>query len=135
METPLIAIERHTNYMPLKPRHECYRVNCHELTRETYCPGHTSDKKQQSHERNKRYDTKRGTAAQRGYGGRWQRARETYLRSHPLCVECKTNSFITPSTTVDHIVPHRGDIKLFWDTNNWQALCKMHHDKKTARGE
>lgn len=22
---------------------------------------------------------------------------------------------------------------LFWDQNNWQALCKPHHDAKTAR--
>jgi 5-methylcytosine-specific restriction protein A len=22
---------------------------------------------------------------------------------------------------------------LFWDTTNWQALCKPHHDQKTAK--
>jgi tetratricopeptide (TPR) repeat protein len=33
---------------------------------------------------------------------------------------------------VDHIVPHRADRKLFWDQSNWQALCRMHHSKKTA---
>lgn len=32
---------------------------------------------------------------------------------------------------VDHIVPHRGDEKLFWDESNWQALCKRCHDSKT----
>lgn len=32
---------------------------------------------------------------------------------------------------VDHIVPHRGDGKLFWDEGNWQALCKNCHDSKT----
>ena len=35
------------------------------------------------------------------------------------------------ATVVDHIVPHRGDPKLFWDTDNWQALCKQCHDHKT----
>ncbi len=35
------------------------------------------------------------------------------------------------ANVVDHITPHRGDKKLFWDENNWQALCKHHHDKKT----
>ena len=35
------------------------------------------------------------------------------------------------ATVVDHIIPHRGDQKLFWDQNNWQALCKSCHDKKT----
>ena len=41
---------------------------------------------------------------------------------------------ITPATVVDHIVPHRGDKKLFWDQSNWQPLCKEHHDKKTGNG-
>lgn len=25
---------------------------------------------------------------------------------------------------VDHIIPHRGDQKLFWDTTNWQSACE-----------
>ena len=33
---------------------------------------------------------------------------------------------------VDHIVPHRGDKELFWDKNNWQALCFSCHSSKTA---
>ncbi|MGH6978064.1 MAG: HNH endonuclease signature motif containing protein [Brevundimonas sp.] len=24
---------------------------------------------------------------------------------------------------IDHIKPHRGDMKLFWDRNNWQPLA------------
>ena len=40
---------------------------------------------------------------------------------------------MTASTTVDHIIPHKGDRKLFWDKTNWQALCKPCHDAKTAR--
>ena len=32
---------------------------------------------------------------------------------------------------LDHIIPHRGDRRLFWDRNNWQALCKSCHDSKT----
>jgi 5-methylcytosine-specific restriction protein A len=35
------------------------------------------------------------------------------------------------ATDVDHIVPHRGDKKLFWDESNWQALCHSHHSIKT----
>jgi 5-methylcytosine-specific restriction protein A len=33
------------------------------------------------------------------------------------------------------MIPHRGDDLLFWDPNNWQALCRDCHDAKTARGE
>jgi 5-methylcytosine-specific restriction protein A len=40
---------------------------------------------------------------------------------------------MTPATVVDHIVPHRGNQKLFWDRKNWQSLCKTHHDRKTAQ--
>ena len=24
---------------------------------------------------------------------------------------------------LDHIVPHKGDMKVFWDRANWQGLC------------
>jgi 5-methylcytosine-specific restriction protein A len=29
----------------------------------------------------------------------------------------------------DHIEPHRGDDRLFWDENNLQTLCKGCHDE------
>lgn len=34
-------------------------------------------------------------------------------------------------TVGDHIVPHRGDQKLFWDRSNWKPLCEHHHNVKT----
>jgi 5-methylcytosine-specific restriction protein A len=75
---------------------------------------------------NWRHD-KRKTAA-RGYGGRWQRAREFFLRKHPLCVMCQAQGRIEIATVVDHIKPHQGDQVLFWNRDNWQPLCKPHHD-------
>lgn len=68
------------------------------------------------------------TTAQRGYGGRWQKCREAYLVRHPLCVFCEKANRIEIATVVDHIVPHKGDQKLFWDRSNWQGLCKACHD-------
>ena len=38
---------------------------------------------------------------------------------------------LVKATVVDHIIPHRGDAKLFWDEGNWQSLCKNCHDHKT----
>jgi 5-methylcytosine-specific restriction enzyme A len=76
---------------------------------------------------------KRGTASQRGYGSRWQKARATYLLAHPLCVECGKSGRLTVATVVDHITPHKGDQSLFWNHDNWQSLCKQCHDIKTAR--
>lgn len=82
------------------------------------------------------------TAAQRGYGSRWQKARAGWLASHPLCVMCERDGRVTEATVVDHVVPHRlawalasGDAGAiaaararFWDRDNWQSLCKAHHD-------
>ena len=76
----------------------------------------------------------RGSARQRGYTYAWEKASKAFLREHPLCVECLKENRLTPAEVVDHIIPHRGSKKLFWDKSNWQPLCKHHHDQKTARG-
>jgi 5-methylcytosine-specific restriction protein A len=78
-------------------------------------------------------DRKRPSAARRGYGLRWRRARRAFLASHPLCAACQAQGRVVPATVIDHAVPHRGDPKLFWDESNWAALCKRCHDAKTAR--
>lgn len=65
--------------------------------------------------------------AARGYGSKWRTAREAFLTKHPTCVLCGVLANV-----VDHIVDHRGDQKLFWDRNNWQALCQPCHSTKTA---
>ena len=33
------------------------------------------------------------------------------------------------ANVVDHIIPHKGDTRLFWDENNVQSLLKQCHDK------
>lgn len=81
----------------------------------------------------KQADERRGTAAQRGYGARWQKASKAFLAAHRICVEDERDGQLVASQVVDHIVPHKGDMKLFWDSRNWQALCKSCHDRKTAR--
>ncbi|MHA7342488.1 HNH endonuclease [Burkholderia pseudomallei] len=83
----------------------------------------------------RRVDEQRGSANERGYTHRWRKAREHYLRLHPLCecAECRAAGHITPAQVVDHIIPHRGDMRLFWDQSNWQAMSKRCHDRKTAR--
>jgi 5-methylcytosine-specific restriction protein A len=81
----------------------------------------------------KTHDHYRGSAHSRGYGSTWRRARAAYLNEHPLCIECESNKVLAPATEVDHIIPHRGDMVLFWDETNWQPLCKPHHSAKTMR--
>jgi len=74
-----------------------------------------------------REDKKVGSAA-RGYGYKWQKAREQFLLEHPLCVRCKAEGIVRPANVVDHATPHRGDAALFWDRKNWQSLCTNCHN-------
>lgn len=75
------------------------------------------------------------SSTRRGYGYKWQQARKRFLNTHPLCVYCKRDDRITVANVVDHIVPHRGDMKLFWDVNNWQSLCESCHSSVKQREE
>ncbi|MEY8001598.1 HNH endonuclease signature motif containing protein [Clostridium sp. Mt-5] len=123
--------------MPNRPLRPCRKLGCPKLTRDLtgYCDNHRHIYEEKKKERWNESDKNRKSASKRGYNTRWNKARKTYLTNHPLCVECMKEDKVTPATVVDHIKPHRGDMKLFWDVSNWQSLCKIHHDKKTARGE
>lgn len=84
----------------------------------------------------KRHTPSRAKTDERGYTWKWRKARAAYLKMHALCVACEREDHqLTPASVVDHIVPHKGDMTLFWDPNNWQALCKAHHDRKTATAD
>jgi 5-methylcytosine-specific restriction protein A len=103
--------------MPKKPMRLCSKLGCNNLTTERYCEQHKHH-----------YDIYRRTAADRGYNARWRKARKSYLMRHPQCVACGHVAEV-----VDHIVPHKGNQQLFWDTTNWQSLCHRCHNAKTAR--
>jgi 5-methylcytosine-specific restriction endonuclease McrA len=66
---------------------------------------------------------------------RWQQERKAFLMCNPLCVMCRQAGHTTAARIVDHIRPHRGDAVLFWDQQNWQPLCKQHHDSAKQRLE
>lgn len=73
------------------------------------------------------------TSSQRGYGHKWQQARAGYLAKHPLCVFCERDGKYTAANVVDHSIPHRGDMVIFWQSQHWQALCKPCHDGEAQR--
>ena len=75
----------------------------------------------------------RPSAAKRGYGPKWQKASAAYLKANPWCVQCAADDIREPATVTDHIIPHKGDTKLFWDRDNWQGLCSYHHNSKTVK--
>lgn len=70
------------------------------------------------------------TTAQRGYGGKWQRYRLRFLAKNPVCRMCAAEGRITEATVVDHVIPHRGDMELFWKGEH-QPLCASCHGKKS----
>lgn len=108
--------------MPSRPNTPCRHPGCPRLVPygrrycEEHAPLHIHDVK---------------STQEKGYGPRWRKARAAFLRTHPLCVRCFERGQLTKATVVDHIRPHRGDPALFWDTSNWQSLCKPCHDRKT----
>ena len=72
------------------------------------------------------------SAAQRGYGHRWRKLRDWFIRAHPYCEECLKKGIMTLATDVDHIQPHKGDARLLFDVSNLQSLCHECHSRKTA---
>ena len=96
--------------------------------------------------------TEKMTSTQRGYGYKWQQARIGYLAKHPYCVMCLAAAGVREqciesitlaclakgmalplATVVDHSVPHRGNMTIFWDSTKWQALCKPCHDSHAQK--
>lgn len=115
--------------MPARPKTICTHPGCGRLVDG---PGKCDTHQAVDAQRRRDGDRMRGTASQRGYDHNWSKARTAYLHAHPLCVQCGSTGRIVPAKVVDHIIPHRGDQTLFWDENNWQALCFGCHSRKTA---
>lgn len=80
--------------------------------------------------RKARHDRRRPSSRQRGYNNEWRKARAAFLLAHPYCAMCGA-----PASHVDHIIPHKGDKRLFWDRTNWQPLCAHHHNSTKQREE
>jgi len=66
---------------------------------------------------------------------RWRKARSRFLSEHPLCVMCAAIGRDNAADTVDHITPHKGDLELFWNPDNWQALCSHCHSRYKQQQE
>ncbi|MDE1714925.1 HNH endonuclease signature motif containing protein (plasmid) [Chromobacterium amazonense] len=108
------------------------------------CPFH----EQRQQEAAKQADLRRGSRHERGYSNAWIRASRAYRARHPFCVACQQrDGRLVTAEHVDHIQPPRyreamesGDParmaeakRRFWDSSNWQSLCRPCHSRKTAR--
>lgn len=78
-------------------------------------------------------DERRGSAARRGYDGRWQRIRALHLSAHPLCADCTDAGRVVEATEVHHRIALRNGGT--HDESNLLSLCKSCHSTRTARGE
>jgi len=99
--------------MPRKPMKPCRHPGCPKLTDGMYCEEHA-----------RLHASDRASASVRGYNGRWEKARTRFLKAQPLCVRCMEQGRLTRATVVDHIIPHRGDAKLFWDEATGRAFVR-----------
>lgn len=78
-----------------------------------------------------RVNAKRDPAITAMYRSRqWAALRARVKREEPIC---RTRFCGQPVTDVDHIRPHKGDARLFFDRGNCQGLCHRCHSRKTAR--
>lgn len=113
----------------------CARPGCHNLVDSGLCDDCARERERQ-----------RGSAHARGYTRRWEKYRLWFLHRNPFCGDrlpgtaatmdsrCAVEQRVTIARVVDHIVPHRGDQRLFWERTNHQSLCKDCHDAKTRSG-
>ena len=60
----------------------------------------------------------------------WLKIRKQCLEYNPTCALCSN-----VATICDHIVPHKGNESLFFNTGNLQSLCKNCHDSTKQRIE
>ena len=109
--------------MPNRPPRICGHPGCKALTTKTHCAKHEAE-----HVAIRTWQGQRGSAASRGYGGKWPALRKRILNRDPFCMAPGCSS---PSEHADHIKPkHLGGSDR---ESNLQGLCRRHHDEKTRR--
>ena len=113
--------------MPINPPRSCNEPGCPNVTHSKYCNKHAA-------EHTRVHTRERVGSNKQGYNNHWRRERKAFLLRNTLCENClNKHDVIRAATQVDHVIPHKGNMKLFWDVSNWEALCHSCHSKKTAR--
>lgn len=113
--------------MANKPLRPCAQTGCPELTRETWCAKHKPPEK-----------TSRRDSAAWNYLYKtkwWLETRTEQLLKEPFCRTCAVSGKRVKATVADHIKPHRGNLRLFYDKTNLQSQCQSCHSKKTKEEE
>ena len=65
---------------------------------------------------------------------RWHRLRKHQLRKEPFCRICSSLGKATLASVADHVVPHYGNVNLFY-LGELQSLCRFHHNSSKKSDE
>ena len=109
--------------MPEAAPHFCTVPGCSVLTTRTRCPTHMVDVE---HARSN-WGTRTWYRTPR-----WKALRARVLREQAYqCARCHV---VGDPLDIDHLLPHKGNVDLFWLRENLHALCKRCHSRKTQQG-
>lgn len=78
-------------------------------------------------------DARRGSARDRGYDTRWEKARLAHLARHATCEYCALEGKLTAANTVDHLYPKKLYPEIAWHSEWWVSTCgECHNGMKQA---
>ncbi len=121
----------------MRIRRPCSHIGCHALTTNRYCDEHAelhaSQRQQRVQQSNREYNKRRPEYHSLYNCAQWRRLRLSQLSQHPWCAECLRYGVRKIAQEADHIVPHRGDRILFYDSDDLQSLCASCHSRKTVK--
>jgi 5-methylcytosine-specific restriction enzyme A len=107
-----------------RPPRPCLEPGCPEFGTARYCQKHKRSGIGR-HDRHRDWNKWYSTAG-------WKRLRLYVLHREPICRDPFGLGCRNPSTVVDHVRDHRGDLQMFFDVKNLRGLCSACHDRKTG---
>lgn len=111
----------------------CHYAGCSLISKNYYCNKHQliADKKKEEHKKMLFKGTQRTSSKpyhQLYNCKKWRVIRSNFLKVHCVCIICGGKA-----TIADHIIPHKGDERLFYNENNLQPMCWRCHSAKTLK--
>jgi 5-methylcytosine-specific restriction protein A len=114
--------------MPLSPLKPCLYAGCSNLVRSGYCENHQK--------KTVKIDSKSSQehieAHQLLYDRKWRKKRAVWLAANPWCENCMDYGKYEPAEDVHHVIPHRGDVRIF-NSGPFQSLCHYCHSRITRQ--
>jgi 5-methylcytosine-specific restriction protein A len=114
--------------VPTRPLRQCREPGCAVLTNGTRCPAHAARAEGERAQRKVEWRQRHADRLALYGTPEWRRLRAVVLAEEPTCRVCGQ-----PATVVDHITPHLGDLMVFLDRRNLQALCHSCHARLTSK--